>query len=62
MVGRVKGGQEIISILEDINTTMVGWTSSSWWDGVRIKDLVACGKCDEQDDYVWSEDKPDLCR
>ena len=68
MVGRVEGGQEVISTedslssFEDINENMKGWTSTSWWEGQSFENLVACGKCGPEDSYVWSEDKPDVCR
>ena len=68
MVGRVEGGQEIISTedglstFEDINVEMEGWSSTSWWDGLQYKEMVACGKCEESEGYTWTEDKPDLCR
>ena len=67
MVGRVEGGQEVIStedslsVVEDVNTDMRGWTNTSWWEGKEYKNFVACGKCQPDDEYEWSEDKPELC-
>ena len=68
LVGRVQGGQEVISTedtiaqLEGINQKMVGWTSTSWWEGVVHVEYVACGNCRSNEEYLWSEDNPDLCR
>ena len=68
MVGRVKGGCEVISTedtlarFEDITTSGRGWTSTSWWEGVSQDGWVACGVCKSPDEYVWCEEDPALCK
>ena len=68
MVGRVTGGREIISTedglanMEDISSNLSGWTKYSWWEGVRLEKLEACGTCDSSEEYEWNEEKPDLCK
>ena len=58
MVGRVKGGCEVISTedtlarFEDITTSGRGWMSISWWEGVSQDGWVACGVCKSPDEYV----------
>ena len=68
MVGRVVGGCEVISTedtlarLEDVSSSMCGWVSKSWWDGVMDDKLEACGKCASLEGYEWSEENPSWCR
>ena len=68
MVGRVVGGCEVISTedalanLEDISSSMKGWTSSSWWDGLKDGAYEACGKCSSMKEYEWSKEDPAWCR
>ena len=68
MVGRIRGGYEVISTedtlarIEDVSERMVGWTPSSWWEGKVFENWVACSKCMSLNEYIWNEDKPSLCR
>ena len=68
LVGMVEGGREVISMedlaarIEDMNTAQEGWTSSSWWEGMVYGDLIACGKCNGSQDYIWQDGQPDRCR
>ena len=62
------GGCEVISTedalanLEDISSSMKGWTSSSWWDGLKDGAYEACGKCSSMKEYEWSKEDPAWCR
>ena len=68
MVDRVEGGSEVISTedtlarFEDVSLSMVGWTSTSWWEGRTMEGWISCGKCKSMDGYLWDETRPSLCR
>ena len=68
MVGAIKGGREAISTedmvakVEGVNKNMEGWTKTSWWEGEKVENYVACGKCEGKFDIqMWDEKAPELC-
>ena len=68
MVGRIEGGREIISgedllaRVDKINVENRGWTPVSWWAGKNSGNFEACELCIGDDEYVWDEGEPELCK
>ena len=67
MVGAIKGGREAISTedmvakVEGVNKNMEGWTKTSWWEGEKVENYVACGTCEGKFDIeMWDEKAPEL--
>ena len=67
MVGRIKGGKEVISgedllgKLDNINVENRGWRPESWWAGKMSANFEACELCVGDSNYVWDEKEPELC-
>ena len=67
MVGRLKGGREIISLedllarIDKLNLLNKGWTTTKWWEGKTSGKYIACGNCMGREDYIWEEELPELC-
>ena len=67
VVGCYRGGREIISTedmvakVEILNDGNNAWHRYAYWRGMVMEEYVACTVCLGEDDYVWSEESPELC-
>ena len=67
MVGRIKGGREVISgedllaRVDRVNVENEGWKPDSWWKGKSSGNFEACELCVGNSNYVWDEENPELC-
>ena len=61
------GGDEVIStedmlaLVDILNTKNNGWHPGSWWEGKMGGDFQACGNCRCSNDYEFSLEKPERC-
>ena len=67
LVDKYMGGRECISTedmiakLEGNNTTNMGWTKWSWWEGQTCGDYVGCGTCVGGEDVEYCAEEPEAC-